>query len=1433
MISTGGGHDIVIGGTASDTIATESGDDIVIGDSGKATFNSDLDTLSDANDIGILRTFESITPTIGDDDTITTDEGSDIILGGTANDAITAYLADEDERDIVLGDNGSVTFEEDGSILQATTSDADVGGVDTIYTRNGDDIVIGGTAGDLIDAGTDNSNDTHRDIVLGDSGTANFDSEGRIDEIFSIDTDIGDDDVISTGGGNDIVFGGTAQDTITTESGDDIALGDSGHATFNSEPGTPIRILTITPTIGDKDTIYAGADEDYVFGGTAEDTIHGGDHQDILLGDHGLYDISLPIHHIYLSIYIENSFGGGDDEIYGDGGDDFILGQNGDDRIFGGNGQDDITGGHNVIGGQDGSDIIEGGEDADVILGDNGRIYRDWTGNDADRWVTYPAPFADVIREVERYDDIEFKLSEDYVDTLTGSDTIHGDGGDDIIHGQRGDDTIHGGAGDDELIGQLGNDKIHGDADQDTILADNGYITRDYLDEATARINNNGSWHRDVTLQTYASVTQMIKLGEALSENDLANMLSADWTIAMGRYNTLDAKVNGENQRWDTRTLLLDSYTTHDDQLWGGAGDDILIGQQGNDALDGDAGKDLVLGDNAHFTTGTASELPLISNGYQIFSNNPAPHADLDISTVEFYSTDTSGQSYLHQQFELTKDLTYWSESEEGDHTLEVGYTGAYVQPPVQIAAEELDYNSPFKFSRTFSNIASKEISESTEVADNGVLQDRHITSGPTTGLIPMAVINQQTHFHSEAHAGNDVLAGGGGDDLVIGDFAQSYTMLVSGIDSLEDVNRDTDKEIQLLQHTLSSIAADYLYTSDSGASEVSFGNDNLAGDGDITDGLLTTTATEQDGRDILVGDTWQQIFGLQQSLPVTPERFKAAALDGIDYAYDLQTVISDLEGQLTAAHHVLLLGLLDAEQPLVAPSQTLRFAEDIIDAGGGNDHITGDSSINVTGIVSGRQFHNAAIHQPFATPDALLEIEDYAQQNRSTLESHQQSNNLLAGLELTSNQLAQLPPSYEADISLGNDEIAGNSGDDLAAGDFTVQVTPLVTSTTVATLATELHEDSTNRDSIINCIADTDSITAKLACLHDSQQPDPQAYELLLIRYIEEFNQDVLKHLEDNRHEFDYTILESQYTHAYWGDRFADQATTEFNAGNDTLNGNQGDDFLLGDAISYFTEQLIDETTRQSLTFSTQSDALHSDIYGQRLEQKLDIKSIDRNRFEIRKRYNPTSAVSTLSDDTIDGQEGNDTLFGQGGTDTLTGNTGSDVLYGGDHNDTLNSDADDTEVRITSDDRPKLVLLAKLKTMATTAKTSWQSEFEFDLVHKATEIPAESVLLLDRLAGNYLASDEQTNWGSTPVSSNKNSATDVNSSNHTSPIDALIIINHMNDLANHDLPLILGGLTDKIEGNFYLDVNADQQVTPLDALIVINVLNDSTNTND
>ena len=134
---------------------------------------------------------------------------------------------------------------------------------------------------------------------------------------------------------------------------------------------------------------------------------------------------------------------------------------------------------------------------------------------------------------------------------------------------------------------------------------------------------------------------------------------------------------------------------------------------------------------------------------------------------------------------------------------------------------------------------------------------------------------------------------------------------------------------------------------------------------------------------------------------------------------------------------------------------------------------------------------------------------------------------------------------------------------------------------------------------------------------------------------------------------------------------------------------------------------------------------------------------------------------------------------------------------------------------------------------MAATAKASWQNEFEFDLVSTTTGIPTNSALLMDHLSGNYLVSDEPTDWRRIPTSSNQLSATDVNSSNHTSPIDALIVINYMNEHNDHKLPLILGGMRSKIESKFHLDVNDDGQITPLDALIVINELNDSLSQSD
>ena len=76
-------------------------------------------------------------------------------------------------QDVILGDNGLALFDatEGRSLLRDIhTSDVSDGGADWIFAADGFDVVLGGSAGDNIDAGTD----TSRDVVLGDNGYALF-----------------------------------------------------------------------------------------------------------------------------------------------------------------------------------------------------------------------------------------------------------------------------------------------------------------------------------------------------------------------------------------------------------------------------------------------------------------------------------------------------------------------------------------------------------------------------------------------------------------------------------------------------------------------------------------------------------------------------------------------------------------------------------------------------------------------------------------------------------------------------------------------------------------------------------------------------------------------------------------------------------------------------------------------------------------------------------------------------------------------------------------------------------------------------------------------------------------------------------------------------------------------------------------------------------
>ena len=95
---------------------------------------------------------------------------------------------------------------------------------DTILGASGNKNVVGGYGKDTITVTTGNH------IILGDNGLVTFNAAGLVVEYRTTDTlaATGDDDVISTGDGNNTILGGMGADRITTGIGTDMILGDNG-----------------------------------------------------------------------------------------------------------------------------------------------------------------------------------------------------------------------------------------------------------------------------------------------------------------------------------------------------------------------------------------------------------------------------------------------------------------------------------------------------------------------------------------------------------------------------------------------------------------------------------------------------------------------------------------------------------------------------------------------------------------------------------------------------------------------------------------------------------------------------------------------------------------------------------------------------------------------------------------------------------------------------------------------------------------------------------------------------------------------------------------------------------------------------------------------------------------------------------------------------
>ncbi|MFO0942483.1 MAG: hypothetical protein U0930_17230 [Pirellulales bacterium] len=1001
------GPDVILGGFAGDAIdaGTDGSRDIVLGDNGIAHFLAD----------GRITEIATASSTVGGNDDILVGDGNDIVFGGFGADAIGVDrntlqpVGTDSGDDIILGDNGSATFYTGGigSILTLiTTTDPADGSNDLINASAGADIVLGGTGNDFIDAGSATTNDTSRDIVLGDNGEAVFNQQGSLELIRTLNPSIGGDDGITTGGGNDIVLGGFGADTIDSGTEADVVLGDNGRLDYlskDSSAGSLDQIITTDPTIGGNDNIRGGSQNDVLIGGTGADDMFGEDGYDIIFGDHAEVDFSRPVDQQVISRFITSGDGGGNDNIEGGANDDFIFGGQGNDTIHGDAGQDDIVGGHNVAFGSDGDDNIFGDADEDVILGDNGIIGRTLQSAQLGTWQNYLAPFSSiVIRKVQPYDDL---------DQVAGDDTIAGGPGMDILRGQRGNDSISGGDGDDEIIGGLGGDSLNGDAGQDYILGDSGQILRDLNDDGTPQLNSDGSWHRDILTENIGRITAIIPTDPTSLANPISGLadqlLAADRIVMAGVTLSNDArKLSPVSGLWQTAAILIDLVDADSDTIDGSDGDDVMLGQRGNDTVRGGAGNDLAIGDHGINTAGMETDMPQMLDGIRLIGFGPSPSIPSSLNV----QIPTFGTVIVPE----------------------------FVSEPGKIVADRPRWDRVSPVNKALENLASSD----------QLVTSNNLKLTPTIQFTPSFVGHQGDLY------GNDQVVGNAGNDMVVGDNLIVNSNVETGIAGVQNAIDAANSAITGVEFALESLLLD--------RDLVKFELDSQP----VNEHVLSIAADSVsggDGNDLVVGDNATIELPMTRALPGTGS-VQTNAFNLQQHLSNMRTLAEDAMNLTSFAHLPLIDRLLqDAKAhrpslPIISSAQAtylqhhrLEFGLDVLTGDAGDDTLIGGDSVLIAPLVTGNlrdlpsstevsglnatQLHDLEVQLSTSAQQLDLQIV-----GRRTARTFQIQQELAKRTPL--NRIAYVP---SLDRNIDNDSLSGGDGADVISGDFTVLATPLV----------------------------------------------------------------------------------------------------------------------------------------------------------------------------------------------------------------------------------------------------------------------------------------------------------------------------------------------------------------------------------------------------
>ena len=609
--------------------------------------------------------------------------------------------------------------------------------------------------------------------------------------------------------------------------------------------------------------------------------------------------------------------------------------------------------------GGDGNDTIIGGSGADVIFGDRGTVDlfnaagllvtrlgidpADRNANPAGGAFYVPPKLTD-----GKFDEKRVSATRDPL--IGGTDLLRGGAGDDLvfggagrdrIEGQDGDDTLFGDNGthaslagvltandattltdvagnttntyDDILIGGQGNDRAWGGAGNDVMLGGLGTVLRLY-----AGLDSTGDILRtDVLLLDAAYLSGSIPLDAAgMPKGDaatVAKLIDADLVLLAGAVKADGTRSLLANGDWDARALLLELLRDGSDTLYGGDGNDAIYGQMGADTLAGDTGNDFLAG-------GTGNDIVDGGDGDDTLVGDDA-------------IIDGTGATIPNVTHGLL--VTAAPGSQEAALGIALSPGGSIIVPAVEVVLGR-DVNAG-------STALSQVIGYNPMIPTDDTL---HAAGG--LRLVPTVSLITDYGHHLDQLAGNDIVRGGNGNDLLVGDdlviSAPSVVFDAAAAARAETVTRAAYAlsaswsdlvhwQYKLLGDKWSDkesnddrIVIDKLFVIGEDTLDGGAGNDVLVGDNSIETTPSITLAADASFAFSLYEDGMNritdEIVGAQQDLVFLEHRL-----------HDVPYAVYDSKGKATGTrieHHI----------------DAIARGSDVINAGTGDDLVVGDALV-------------------------------------------------------------------------------------------------------------------------------------------------------------------------------------------------------------------------------------------------------------------------------------------------------------------------------------------------------------------------------------------------------------------------------------------------------------------------------------------------------